>query len=131
LLGKYPKDVKLVIKHFPLRMHKFAEKASLAALAAARQDKFEEMTAILLKNQRKLSDSVIENSAKEAGLDMDRFKKDYKDPALKAVISTDQRVGRSVKVRGVPALFINGRLLKNRSISGMSKIVEEELKKKK
>ena len=131
MLGKYPNNVKLVVKHFPLRMHKFAEKASIAALAAARQDKYDEITQILLKNHRKLSDAVIENSAKEAGLDMEVFNKDSKDPALKALIKTDMRTGKKVKVRGVPAIFINGRLLKNRSLAGMSKIVEDELKKKK
>ena len=43
MLEKYPNDVKLVMKHFLIQTHAFAKKASMAALAAARQGKFWEM----------------------------------------------------------------------------------------
>ncbi|MCP4716978.1 MAG: hypothetical protein GY868_17775, partial [Deltaproteobacteria bacterium] len=59
MLKKHPNDVKLVIKHFPLRMHKFARKASIAALAAAKQDKYNEMTKSLFKEYKKLSDDKV------------------------------------------------------------------------
>ncbi len=102
----------------------------MAALAAARQNKFHEMARVLFKNYKKLSDATIIKCAEEVGLDMKKFNKDYKDPALKQAINQDMRLGKTVKVRGVPAIFINGRTAKNRSIGGFSKMVEEELKKK-
>ena len=40
VLEKYPQDVKVVFKNFPLRSHIFAEKAAVAALAAGDQGKF-------------------------------------------------------------------------------------------
>ena len=35
MLEKYPNDVKLVVKHYPLPIHNYARKAATAALAAA------------------------------------------------------------------------------------------------
>jgi protein-disulfide isomerase len=111
-------------------MHKFAEKASIAALAAARQGKYEELTVVLLKNFKSLNDETIRKHAETVGLNMEQFNKDMNDPALKKQVQEDMRLGSSVKVRGVPAIFINGRAAKQRSLEGFSQMVEQELKKK-
>jgi protein-disulfide isomerase len=110
-------------------MHKFAEKASLAALAAARQGKYEELTTVLLKNFKSLNDETIKKHAKEVGLNMEQFTNNMNDPALKKQIQEDMRLGNSVKVRGVPTIFINGMTAKQRSLEGFSQMVEQELKK--
>jgi len=39
---KYPNDVQIVIKNFPLSFHKQAKKAALYALAAERQGKYKD-----------------------------------------------------------------------------------------
>jgi protein-disulfide isomerase len=130
LLEKYPNDVNLVIKHFPLRMHKFAEKASIAALASAKQNKYQELTKSLLADFKKLSNETIKKLAEANGLDMEKFNKDINDPELKKQVQKDMKLGSSVGVRGVPALYINGRLVKDRSLQGFSRMVEQEIKKK-
>ena len=45
ILKKYPNDVRVVVKQFPLSFHKQARKASIYALAADRQGKYHEMRA--------------------------------------------------------------------------------------
>jgi protein-disulfide isomerase len=112
-------------------MHKFAEKASIAVLAASRQNKYQELTKVLLANFKTLSDETIKKHAEEIGLDMEKFNKAYNDPSLKKQIQKDMRLGSSVGVRGVPAIFINGRASKQRSLQGFSQMVEQELKKNK
>jgi predicted DsbA family dithiol-disulfide isomerase len=111
-------------------MHKFAEKASIAALAAAKQNKYKEITKVFLANYKSLNDATIKKHAEEVGLDMEKFNKAINDPAFKKQIKQDMKLGSSVGVRGVPALYINGRLAKDRSFKGFSKMVEQELKKK-
>ena len=111
-------------------MHPFAEKASLAALAAARQNKYQELTKVLLKNFKTLSDASIKKHAEVVGLDLEKFSKACNDPALKKHVMEDMKLGSSVNVRGVPAIFINGRFAKQRSFQGFSQMVEQELKKK-
>jgi len=131
LLKQYPNDLNLVIKHFPLPMHRFAEKASLAALAAAKQNKYQELTKALLNDFQNLNDETITKHAQTAGLDMTKFNAAYNDPALKKQIAEDQQLGNSISVRGVPAIFVNGRVVKDRSIQGFSQLIEQELKKTK
>ena len=43
ILAKYPNDVKVVVKNFPLSFHKQAEKAAKYAYAAHKQGKYKEM----------------------------------------------------------------------------------------
>lgn len=110
-------------------MHPFAEKASIAALAAAEQGKYQEFSSALLKDFKNLSDQTIKKHAEAVGLNMEKFNTASNNPALKKQIQADLQLGSSVKVRGVPAIFINGRMPKQRSLDGFSKMIEEELKK--
>ena len=129
MLAKYPNDVKLVIKNFPLRNHKFAHKAATAALAANDQGKFWEFHSQLFKNYKVINDTKIQDIAKELGLNMEKFNKDMQSPAIKSLITRDMNNGREVGVRGTPTIFINGKILRNRSLPGIYKVIEAELKK--
>jgi protein-disulfide isomerase len=131
VLEKYPKDVKLVLKHFPLQMHGFARKASTAALASARQGKFWEMHEKLFVNQKQLNDAKVEAIGQELGLDMLKFNTDLKDPAIVSLIDRDMQNGSQAEVRGTPTVFINGKPLNQRSLPGFVEAIEAELKKKK
>ncbi len=130
LVEKYPEKANLVIKHFPLRMHPYAEKAALASLAAGKQNKFKEVSEIYFKNFKNLNDETIKNLAQQAGVNIDKFNKDREDESLKKIINDDLSLGRRIGIRGVPAVFINGKAVKNRSIEALSQMVEQELKKK-
>ncbi len=128
MLKKYPEKVNLVIKHFPLSRHKFARKASRAALAAERQGKYGNMTKILLAEHKSLNDMTIKKHAAETGLDMEKFDKDTKDPSLDKIISGDLSLGRKIKVNSVPYIFINGKPAKARTLNALSQMIEKELK---
>ena len=71
MLERYPKEVKLVAKNFPLARHKFATKAAMAALAANAQGKFWEFHSKLFENYKVINDAKIQDIAGELGLDMD------------------------------------------------------------
>ena len=79
--------------------------------------------------KKNLNDETVKQYAAEAGLDVEKFEKDKADPALQQIILQDVNAARQVKVRGVPALYINGRLVKNRSPNAMSLMIEKELKR--
>lgn len=126
MLKKYNGKVNLIIKHYPLRSHKFARISSIAVLAADRQGKYKELTDLFYK-KKKLNDATIKQYAQETGLDMEKFEKDLKDPAFQKLITEDVKLSQKCKVRGVPALFVNGRLSKERSIEGLSILIDKEL----
>ena len=132
MLGQYPNDVKVVFKNFPLtRIHKFAMNASIAALAANQQGKFWEYHDELFKNYNQLNDEKLDEIAGSVGLDMEQFKKDMQNPALSAMVQRDLQDGVAAGVRGTPSIFVNGRLLQQRSLQGFQQIIDEELAKKK
>jgi len=129
VLKTYPGKVKTVFKNFPLRSHKFAQKAAVAAFAADKQGKFWEYHDLLFENFKKLSDQKLQTIAAELGLDLEAFNKDLKNPKLQAKVRGDIREGVRVGVRGTPAIFINGRTLKNRTLKGFQILIDKELKK--
>jgi len=129
VLEKYPKEVSLVFKNFPLRNHRFARKAAIAALAANMQGKFWEFHDRLFNNYNRLSDQKIREVAHELGLNEKKFEEQMKDPKILARLKQDIRDGAGAGVRGIPTIFINGRLLKNRTLKGFQAVIDKELEK--
>jgi protein-disulfide isomerase len=129
LLAAYPTQTRLVFKHFPLTsIHPQAMPAALAAAAAQKQGKFWEMHEILFANQRALSPEQIRQYAKQIGLDLARFDADLQSDEVKTAVQEDMQLAQRVGVRGTPTLFVNGKLIQNRSVDGYKQIVEPMLR---
>ena len=118
------------MKHLPLSIHTFARKASMAALAAGKQGKFWEFHDKLFANQNSLNESKVQEIAKELGLNLEPFNQDLKDPKLESLIERDINDAQQIDVRGIPTVFVNGKLLSNRTLQGLQQVIESELKKK-
>jgi len=125
----YQDKVNLVYKHFPLGMHKNARSAAIASMAAQEQGKFWPYHDLLFANYNKLSDKKLTALAEEAGLDMARFVRDLKDPRFQQRLQTEQQLGRKIGVRGTPTIFVNGRLLPQRSRAAFDQLISAELAK--
>jgi protein-disulfide isomerase len=80
---------------------------------------------------RSINKVKILEIAEKLGLEMGKFTKDMKLPDIESLIVRDVRNGRQVGVRGTPAIFVNGKILKNRSLGGFNQMIEAELKKDK
>lgn len=130
-LDAYPTQARFVYKNFPLTsIHQNAMGAAQAALAARMQGKFWEMHELLFKNQRALQAEKLSEYAKQLGLDVAKFESDMKSDAVKKEIRADMRLAQNVGVRGTPTIFVNGKLLRNRSIQGFKDIIDPILKTK-
>jgi len=129
VLGQYPKEVKLVFKNFLLQNHKFAMKAAIAALAAESQGKFWEFHDLLFKDYNQLNDGKIKEIVKKLDLNEQKFEKKMDDPQIVQKIKKDYIDGVNAGVSGTPTLFVNGKLLRNRSLDGFKEIIVKELGK--
>jgi protein-disulfide isomerase len=129
LLEKYPDQVKLIFLSFPLRNHRFAKKAAIAAFAAKKQGKFWEYHDRLFANLDSINDQKFLEIARELGLDMERFEKDINDLKIVARINQDIRLGAYLEVRATPTVFINGSVSKARTLEALQVDVEMELRK--
>ena len=134
LHAKYPNDLRIVIKHFPLGNHKQAKKAALYSMAAERQGKFIEMEHKIFDNYRQLrnNEDLPRQYAQELGLDMVKFDKDMKDPSLEARLNREisQLRKSGIPRLAVPKFLINGKEPQGkRSLESWSAIIDAELKK--
>lgn len=125
----YPKDIKLIYKHFPLSMHPHAPLAAQAAMAAQSQGKFWEMHDLLFANFRKLTRENMLAWAAQIGLDVDKFKADLDSGKYKAAVDKDEAEGETAGVYGTPAFFINGKLYNGPlELASLKPILDAELK---
>ena len=132
ILKKYPNDVRVVIKNFPLGSHKEANKAALYALAAGRQGKYKEMFNKIFDNWRQLrnNEDLPLQYAEELGLNIDQVKSDIKDPALQKIIDDEMAQLKGTGMRmAVPKFLINGKEPQGRDLAAWSKIIDGYLKK--
>jgi protein-disulfide isomerase len=127
VLDKYPNDVKVVVKQFPLSSHRFAFKAAMAALAANSQGKFWEFHKMLLENHNAINDEKILSIAKDLKLDLARFNADLKSPANRALVLIDHQEGQRIGVNGTPSVFINGKQVDSRQLGSLFRLVAQEL----
>lgn len=119
----------MVFKHFPLdSIHPQARPAAIATLAAHRQGKFWAYHDLLFENAKQLGHKGLRDWARVAELDMDRFEKDLKDPALAQAVQRDVIDGKRAGVRGTPAVYLNGRRILSQdftSVEGLTKIIQK------
>jgi protein-disulfide isomerase len=130
VLEKNKGKVKLVFKNFPLNTHPFARKAATAALAAGKQGKFWEFHDRLFQNYNRLNDQVVQEQAKQLGLDMQKLEKDMNDPQISQVINQDMQDGAKAGVTGTPNIYVNGSLLRDTNLEGFQAAIDKELEKR-
>ncbi|MCC6551986.1 MAG: thioredoxin domain-containing protein [Polyangiaceae bacterium] len=109
LAHRFPGQVRVVFKFYPLGSHPHGEIAARAAIAAMNQGKFWEMHHMLFDHQENLEQQALETYAKELKLDLAKFKQDLTSPETTARIEKDKKQGEEVGLEGTPMIFINGR----------------------
>ena len=129
VVERYPTQVKVVFKNFPLRNHNMAMKAARAVLAAESQGKFWEYHDQLFKYYNRLSDQIIQKIVGVLDLDEVEFNKQMSSSTVMTRIQKDLRDGVKAGVRSTPSVFVNGRRLRNRKPQGFEQAIEKELKK--
>jgi len=129
VLEKYPNEVKLIFLNYPLRKHRFAKKAAVAAFAARTQGKFWDYHDRLFEDYDSLNDQKFRQIARDLRLDLERFEKDMNDLRIVARINQDIRLGAYMepRVTGTPSVFINGRKSRAKTLEALQVAVEKEL----
>jgi protein-disulfide isomerase len=128
LVDAHPEDVRLVVRALPLEIHRSAEGAAKAILAADRQGKFRPMFDRLIRHEGgDPSRADFVRVAAELGLDEERFLRDLDDPAVAAAVQADVELAQRVGVTGTPGFFVNGRYASGFNPGLVPQMVAEEL----
>lgn len=114
---EYKDRIKFQFSHFPLtNIHQNAFASARAAEAAAMQNKFWEMHDALYESSNnqvwtKASNPnpYFEQYAKQIGLNVTQFKKDFASSRVNDVINADMAEGTRLGITGTPTFFINGK----------------------
>jgi protein-disulfide isomerase len=149
----YPKDVRLVFRHNPLRFHRQAMPAAEAAMAAwaqkgdkgfwAMHDKLfptekcskkppmphiRKWLRALPRPAPKMDMELFTKYAKELGLNLAQFKKDMESHKFQKMIKEQQAIAVKLGARGTPAFFINGKYVRGiRPFATMKKMIDREI----
>ena len=103
LLRLYPGKIRLVVRNYPLRMHRHAMSAAIAAEAAREQGKFKEVHNSLISAEN-LDKQKIQHIAVENGLDLLKFKTACEGSA-KTRVEADMRMASLLGIHSTPSFI--------------------------
>ncbi len=106
-LVKDNNNVRVIFREFPI-FGKSSDLASRAALAAALQGKYKEMHTALLKQDQRLNEKLIMDTAKSIGLNVDKLKKDMDSEKVVAELKQTRMLADKLHLMGTPAFIIAG-----------------------
>ncbi|PRQ05635.1 DsbA family protein [Enhygromyxa salina] len=128
LLQRYPQQLRVVWRQFPLDMHRDAKFASTVALAAHQQGQFALMHEWLFANSRSLSPASVEQQAAASGVDVQLLLSQVEGNWYTGRVEADIAFGQSFAVRSTPSFFVNGRPFRGaQSREDIDAIIREEL----
>ena len=112
---KYPDQIYIEIKNFPLAMHQFGMVSARYAECAARQKKFWPFVDLLMDKQglwASLHDPLpaFRQFAQQAGLNASQLESCLNDKYLDETIHTERSIGSSLGVQSTPTYFINDKM---------------------
>jgi protein-disulfide isomerase len=110
---RFPDQVSVLFRHWPLRRHRLAYSAARAAECAAEQGRFEEFHNILFAGRDSLHTKPLADFARDAGVkDLSAFERCASSseqlPAVEADIAEAIRLGGT----GTPIIVINGLMIR-------------------
>lgn len=131
VLDKYPGQVRLVFRDFPLvSLHPQAPKAHEAARCAAEQGKFWEYHDVLFERSPRMAPQDLKQYAQELKLDTAAFNQCLDSGKYVAEIDKDTKEGAGLGLTGTPSFFINGRqIVGAQPLAAFQKIIDGELRK--
>jgi protein-disulfide isomerase len=131
VVAKYPNDVALVIRHWPLPYHKTAYRAARAAECAATQGRFAAYHERLFHEQDSLGVKPLDRVAAEVGVpDLKAFAACATRTDSVARINAGMRDALLAGGRGTPTIIVNGlRMARSPDSTQLFRLIDEALKK--
>jgi protein-disulfide isomerase len=127
--AKYPSDVAVVFRHWPLPYHHFALPAARAAECANAQGRFEAMHDLLYARQDSLGLKSFASFAADAGVaDTAAFDVCNRSGGPVMALAADTTDARQLGGRGTPTVVVNGLLLGVPNGAALDKAIQDALK---
>lgn len=132
ILARHPNDVKLVLRYAAL--HQGSDEAVRILEAARRQDRFEIVLQALFERQPEWAIhgapdlEAAWKIAGDAGLDLDRARRDARLPSVDQVLAVDTADGQALQATRTPTFFVNKRSLVSFGPQQLYELILSELR---
>ena len=103
-------NIRLVMKEFPI-LSAESRLAARAALAAAKQDGYEDFHFTLMKTPGTLNRANLRKIAEQSGLDADQLDRDMQDPEVDAELRRTYELAKALQINGTPAFVIGDQVI--------------------
>jgi len=104
------RDLKIVRKDIPI-LGPDSVVASRAALAARAQGRYPALHEELMEYRGNLDEAAVFRVARDAGLDVDRLRRDMEAPAVAALIRRNMALAQALGIGGTPAFVVGETLV--------------------
>ena len=104
------KNIKLVLKEFPI-LSKGSEEAARVALAARAQGKYWEFHRAMLENQGQANEASALKVAERIGLNMAKVKADMASAEVKKEIERTRNLAQRMGIQGTPHFLVGERVV--------------------
>jgi protein-disulfide isomerase len=128
LVANYGDKIRFIYRDYPLPSHPEAKPAAIAANCAGAQGKYWDYFRLLFSDSRGLGSDMYQSYAREVGLDLSAFGSCISSNKYASEIDLDMRDAERLGVNGVPAFFVNDRLISGaQPYEAFQQAIEEEL----
>lgn len=126
---EYDGQVRVVFKELPI-FGGISETASLAALAAGKQDKYTEFHLALMdiKNNNDLTDDKLDEIAGEVGMNVQKMRADMKSMDIQRKLADSKQLARTLGVEATPSFFIGNEFIEGANRDRVNELIKDGLK---
>ncbi len=131
LLKEFHGKLRLVVRYAPF--HGNSRFAIKILEGARRQDKYWQALDVLFNYQPQWGSHHDPNPERiwgylpDEGIDVERVRKEFTDPAIEKMIEQEIADGQELGVRQTPTFFVNGKKLEELNLEGLRAAIEKEL----
>jgi len=132
LLDRYPRQIRLVYREYPLNdIHPAAMNAAVAGVCADQQGKFWELHDALFADQSALDQQALIKTAERLGIKLQPFASCMLSSKAFDTVHQDMKAGDEAGVTGTPGLFIDGRFYDGyMPLETIAALIEDELQRR-
>lgn len=133
LLEEFKGEIQLVLRYAPFHPNSMTVVKILEA--ARKQNRYFETLEVLYKYQPQWGDhhnprpDLVWKFLEEVDLNIEQLKVDMNDPSMLSNIEQDIKDLETLKIRGTPTFFVNGRPLPRFGLEPLRELIKEELSK--
>jgi len=126
---RYPNDVAIIYRHFPLPYHSAAFPSAVASECANEQGKFEVYHRKLFEHQGQATSTDWVGLARNVEIpNITGFRECIEQSIPSEKIYSDMRLGESLEIAAIPTLIVDGMLFQGAlAINDLDKIVQKAL----